>query len=107
MTPSTGNAVNNEHINAISVADVAITSLLLSFAVAVNTEELIFLPNSALKTAIHSFTAIEKTSENKTAKLNLISTGFIIFSTEFFKSSIPTNIIKAAIIREVRYSILP
>ena len=107
IIPSTGRFVYKDDITAIQVAEVAITSVLLSLAVASITEELIFFPRKALKNDIQSFIRIDTNSEINTIRLNVSFSGCIILFTEFLKSSNATISIRTAIVSAVRYSIRP
>ncbi len=107
IIPSTGRFVYKDDITAIQVAEVAITSVLLSLAAASITEELIFFPRKALKNDIQSFIRIDTNSEINTIRLNVSFSGCIILFTEFLKSSNATISIRTAIVSAVRYSIRP
>ncbi len=74
MIPSTGSVVTRESSSARMVAAVAATSLRLSFAVAIITEERIFFPSRVLNHAIHNFTPNGKhqCAQGQPAKLHRI-----------------------------------
>ena len=63
VTPSTGRSVKAEHIRDNTAAEVAITSFLLSFAVAIMAVELSFFPSVVLKSAFHSFMPVDRRSD--------------------------------------------
>ena len=107
MIPSTGSVVTRESSSARMVAAVAATSLRLSFAVAIITEERIFFPSRVLNHAIHNFTPMESTNAPRVSQRNCTASGWMIFSTEFRSSSKPIRAIMTAITSEVRYSMRP
>ena len=104
MKPSSSSPVKCAISVAMSTAEVEITSLRLSSAVAISAPDSIFLPMPRLKRAIQSLTAMDMSSTITVAQLNTTPVGCRIFSTLLLSSSTPMTRIITATIRPERYS---
>ena len=92
-------------MEAASTAEVVITSLRLSAAVASSAFEFILLPIFRLNSIINSFTNMEAHSTHTAVNENSIGSGLINFSTELLPSSRPMKSIITATVRPAIYSI--
>ena len=104
IKPSICRPVNRSMRAATNTAEVEITSLRLSAAVASSAPESICLPRVLLNKDSHSFTAIEPASTMTSGRENATGEGAMIFMREDLPSSTPMTRISAATARPDRYS---
>ena len=105
ITPSILTSYKCSTMEAASTAEVVITSLRLSAAVASRAFEFILLPIFRLNSIINSFTNMEAHSTHTAVSENSIGSGLINFCTELLPSSRPMKSIITATVRPAMYSI--